>query len=141
MSEQVLTHTTDTTSFIGNEPAAVFNLQSFQAQGGIPLRNVAGIDVKGGNCVLAAEATVVGRYDYVGLYTNSAIDPGSYQTRQWVSASNLPYNTGIAAQPGMVAMYVSYNYRTGEYLRTAVTAPLTTPIIEANGSVRGSTTC
>jgi hypothetical protein len=54
--------------------------------------------VRSGLCVLTADATVVGRYDYVGLYPNSAIDPTSAHTHQWVSASNLPYNTGIAAR-------------------------------------------
>jgi hypothetical protein len=140
MSEQAITSAANTPNLLTDEPAAVFNLASFQAQSGIALRDTAILSVASGICVLNAKATVVGKYDFVGLYQNASIDPGSYLTRQWVS-SGLPYNTGIAAQPGMVAMYVSYNYGTGEYVRVAVTSALTTSIIESNGSVSGSTTC
>jgi hypothetical protein len=145
MSEQVLAvkgNGSDQQHNIGSEPARTFDAKSLQAQSGIALRNTVTLSVQGGRCFLARSATVMGNYDFVGLYENSAItDPWGAKTWKWATQGGFPFATGKDAAVGNVGMYFSYNYEAGHYVRTAVTAPLTSEIIANNGSVSGSTTC
>ena len=98
--------------------------------------------VSNGRCILERDGKPMGKNDFVGLYDNSAIsDPWGSKGWNWCTNTNFPYATGVNAQVGFVAQYYAYDFRTGQYVRLAVTPPLTQDIIASNGSVSGRTTC
>jgi hypothetical protein len=106
---------------------------------------VAKLTVSGGKCFLTYNyAGAVGRYDFVGLYDNAAID-NPYEARNWKYCSEFApgelYATGIAGAVNMVAMYYAFDYRRNVYVRLVVSEGLTTDIINNGGTVEGSTTC
>ncbi len=106
---------------------------------------VAKLTVSGGKCFLTYDyAGAVGRYDFVGLYTNGAIN-NPHDSRNWRYCSEFAPGeqsaTGIDGAVNMVAMYWAFDYRRNGYVRLAVTEGLTPAVINNGGTVQGSTTC
>jgi len=106
---------------------------------------VAKLTVSGGKCYLTYDYVgAVGRYDFVGLYTNGAVDnPHASLNYKYCSefAPGDQYATGFDGVVNMVAMYWAFDYRRNGFVRLAVTTPLTADIINNGGTVLGATTC
>lgn len=105
---------------------------------GIRLRDTVTLTVVEGKCQLTYTATIVGDHDYVGLYVNPFLPQGDRLQWNWChGGGSFPYNTGVPAREGLVAIYWSLNVSTGEYDRVCYSDPL--PANFVNGtSVSGS---
>jgi hypothetical protein len=93
---------------------------------GISLRDRVSLSVNSsGECVLACSATVCGDDDFVGVFVNASQPEGDSLGWEWCThTSSFPYNTGVAAQAGYVAIYWSKDFVSGNYVAVAITDAL-----------------
>lgn len=110
------------------------------AGGGIALRNAISLSVNDkGYLVIDSSSTICGDDDFVGVYQNQSLPQGDnlggVKGWQWCSHS-MPYNTSVQAEVGIVAIYWSKNYKTGNYERVCYTPslPNTKPYTTVNGA-------
>lgn len=110
------------------------------AGGGIQLRDTVTLSVNSkGYCVLSYSASVCGDDDFVGIYKNASLPQEDSLAWEWCSrVSNFPYTTSVEAQVGLVAIYWSKDYRTGQYVRVCYTAGLSNT--NSGAYVQGSST-
>lgn len=111
--------------------------------GGLALRDAVRITVNSdGYCELSYSSTVCGDDDFVGVYENASLpqadNTGGNTGWQWCTrVSSFPYTTSVKGQKGLVAIYWSKDYRTGDYVRVCYTNPL--PAADAGSTAYGTT--
>ena len=110
------------------------------AGGGIKLKNTVTLRVNhDGYCVLEQTNTVCGADDFVGIFKNASLPREDSLDYEWCKkVDSFPYTSNVQAQPGLVAVYWSKDYGSGEYKRVCYTAGLPDG---KTGVPPGSTTC
>lgn len=73
-----------------------------------------------GEFVLSWSATSVGKWDWVGLYTDASQPIDDKVAWQWASDGN-SYGTGVNVQPGFQARYLSWDTSSSQYVVVAQT--------------------
>ena len=96
--------------------------------GGIAIRDKVTMSVTNdGYCSLDAISNVCGKVDFVAIYQNANLPANQYESSSKIdvsSQSKFPYKTKVKAIQGLVAIYWSWDYISGQWTRVCFTPEL-----------------